>query len=110
MKFLLDENLPPTLATAIGSIYPGSAHVHDCGFGAADDAAIWVYAREQGFVIVTKDSDFEQLSMMKGSPPKVIWLRTGNCTTAALNELFIRRGEEIAAFLASEVDAILEIR
>ena len=44
----------------------------------ADDLAIWNYAKEQGFVIVTKDSDFHELSLVFGNPPKVIWLKCGN--------------------------------
>lgn len=110
MKLLLDENLPPALATALGSVYPGSAHVHQCGLGSAGDAVIWAFAREQRFVIATKDADYEELSMMEGAPPKVIWLRTGNCTTEALTDLFRLREREIAQFLMSDTDAILEIR
>jgi len=81
MKLLLDENLPPTLARTLAADYPGSAHVHDRDFGSASDSTIWEYARKEGFTIVSKDSDYEELSMMKGAPPKLIWLRTGNCTT-----------------------------
>jgi predicted nuclease of predicted toxin-antitoxin system len=110
MKLLLDENLPPALATALHPVYAGSTHVHQCGLGSADDLAIWSFAREQGFVIVTKDADYEVLSLLKGSPPKVIWLRTGNCTTEVLVELFQLRAREIALFLASDSDAVLEIR
>jgi predicted nuclease of predicted toxin-antitoxin system len=110
MKLLLDENLPPALVAVLGQSYPGTAHVHDSGLGAADDGRIWAYAREHGFVIVTKDADYEELSMLKGSPPKLIWLRTGNCTTETLNQLLHLRAGEIAKFLASESDAILEIR
>lgn len=98
------------MAKAVGLVYPGSAHVHEYGCDAADDAAIWAYARDHGFTIVTKDSDYEQLSVMKGAPPKVIWLRTGNCTTEALSELFRRREADISSFLTSDTDAILEVR
>jgi predicted nuclease of predicted toxin-antitoxin system len=110
MKLLLDENIPPTLAKALSSVYPGSAHVHHCGLGAADDGLIWARAKEHGYVIVTKDADYEEFSMLKGAPPKVIWLRTGNCTTQHLEKLMRQREAEIERFLASETDAILEIR
>ena len=33
-------------------------------------------------MIVSKDSGFSESSALLGSPPKVIWLRVGNCTTA----------------------------
>jgi predicted nuclease of predicted toxin-antitoxin system len=110
MKLLLDENLPPALVAVLSQAYPGTAHVHDCGLGSVDDERVWVHAREHGFVIVTKDADYEELSMLKGAPPKLIWLRTGNCTTEALSTLLHLRAGVIAQFLASESDAILEIR
>ncbi|MGA7916591.1 MAG: DUF5615 family PIN-like protein [Candidatus Acidiferrales bacterium] len=82
MKLLLDENLSPKLAEALADVYPGSSHVHHCGLGSADDAAIWEYAKGNGFVIVSKDSDFEERSIILGCPPKVIRLRASNCTSA----------------------------
>jgi predicted nuclease of predicted toxin-antitoxin system len=110
MKLLLDENLPPALAAALEEDFPGSTHVHLCGLESADDAAIWEYARQGGFVIATKDADYEQLSMMKGFPPKVIWIRTGNCTTEALKIVFKRYRGEVEVFCAGETDAILQLR
>jgi predicted nuclease of predicted toxin-antitoxin system len=79
VKLLLDENLSPCLAEALADVYPGSSHVHQCGLGSADDAAIWEYAKDHDYVIVSKDSDFEERSILLGCPPKVIWLRTSNC-------------------------------
>lgn len=110
MKLLLDENLPPALAVALAPTYPGTVHVHDCGFGAAADSSIWDHAKQGGYVIATKDSDFEELSVLQGAPPKVIWLRTGNCTTADLVQLFARWEKEIEAFGASDTDAILQLK
>jgi predicted nuclease of predicted toxin-antitoxin system len=84
VKLLFDENLPPRLAEALADVYPGSMHVHQCALGSADDSAIWQHAREHGFAIVSKDSDFQERSVLHGYPPKIIWLRLGNCTTAEL--------------------------
>ena len=70
MKLLLDENLPPRLADVLQSEFSGSIHVHSCGLGSADDEAIWEYARREGFTIVSKDSDFQERSVLCGSPPK----------------------------------------
>ena len=89
MKLLFDENLSPSLVQRLQDIFPGSQHVHDCSLGAADDALVWSYARANGFVIVSKDSDFHERGVLHGFPPKVIWLRTGNCTTT-LAEKVIR--------------------
>ena len=109
MKLLLDENLPPSLAKVVDQLFPGSVHVDQCGLGSTDDATIWVYANQNGFVIVTKDSDFEELSMLHGVPPKVIWLRTGNCTTDNLTRLLRLHADAINAFGQNPADAILEI-
>jgi predicted nuclease of predicted toxin-antitoxin system len=81
VKLLFDENLSHRLAEALSDVYPGSAHLRNCGLRGAPDERIWQYAHENGFVIVSKDSDFSGRSSLRGSPPKVIWLRIGNCTT-----------------------------
>ena len=81
MKLLFDENLSHRLAEALSDVYSGSEHLRNCGLRGASDERIWQYARENGFVIVSKDSDFSERSSLRGSPPKVIWLRIGNCTT-----------------------------
>jgi predicted nuclease of predicted toxin-antitoxin system len=81
VKLLLDENLAPRLATALSDLYLGSVHLRDCGLRGASDIDVWQCARENGFAIVSKDSDFARRSFLLGSPPKVVWLRVGNCTT-----------------------------
>jgi predicted nuclease of predicted toxin-antitoxin system len=59
------------LAGVLADIYPGSADVHDRGLGSADDLAVWQYAKDNGFTIVSKDSYFQERSVVVG-PPKVI--------------------------------------
>lgn len=56
------------------------------------------HARVNGFAIVTKDEDYNHLSVLRGCPPKVIWLQTGNCTTAQVEALFRARFADIEAF------------
>jgi predicted nuclease of predicted toxin-antitoxin system len=82
VKLLLDENLSSRLAVSLSEFYPGSLHLRDCGLRGASDTQVWRYALENGFMIASKDSDFAQRSLLQGGPPKVIWLRLGNCTTA----------------------------
>lgn len=101
MKLLLDENLFPRLIASIVDLYPGSAHVEECGLVNASDDKIWEYAGESGFAIVTKDSDFSELSVLRGSPPKVVWLRIGNCTTVRAGFLLREAFPRIQAFLAA---------
>ena len=80
MKLIFDENLSPRLPRALADLYPNSTHVHECGLGSADDSTIWRYAKENGFTIVSKDSDFQDRSVLHGYPPKFIWLRVLNCS------------------------------
>ena len=82
MKLLFDENLSPSLAAAFQSDYPRSTHVHLVGMGSVPDDRIWRYARENGFTVVTKDADFHERTLIGGYPPKVIWVRRGNASTA----------------------------
>ena len=75
MKLLFDQNLSPRLPQALADIYADSVHIREVGLRDADDSAIWEYAQLNGFVIVSKDSDFQQRSLLYGSPPKFIWLK-----------------------------------
>jgi predicted nuclease of predicted toxin-antitoxin system len=72
LKLLADENLPPRLVRDLADLFPDSMHVFDLGLGSTPDALIWEYAQTQGFTFLTKDKDFAQLSIVRGSPPKVI--------------------------------------
>jgi predicted nuclease of predicted toxin-antitoxin system len=87
VKLLFDENLSPRLPTVLADIYPGAVHVHACGLGNADDSAIWHYAKDNGFTIVSKDSDFQERGVLYGQPPKFIWLRALNCSSAEIETL-----------------------
>lgn len=109
MKLLFDENVSPRLVVGISDLFPGSVHVRDAGLSRASDAAIWDYARDRGLTIVSKDSDFHQASFLRGSPPKVIWIRRGNCTTADIETLLRSNRIEILAFGADPVAAFLAI-
>ena len=57
------------------------------GLDRAEDGEVWRYARDNSFVIVTKDADFGEMSTLHGFPPQVVWLRVGNCTTGRIEEL-----------------------
>ena len=91
MKLLFDENLSYRLVGALSDIYPGSAHVRDAGLLGAADRLIWPYAGERGFLLVSKDNDFYQRSIVLGAPPKVIWLRVGNGPTREIAALLRNR-------------------
>ena len=98
MRLLFDQNLSPRLVFLLADLYPGSTHVREVGLRDADDFVIWRYALEQEYVIVSKDSDFHQLSFVHGHPPKAVWLRVGNGATAVIAALLRRHRETLQQF------------
>ena len=98
MKLLLDQNLSHKLVPAIADLFPGSTHVRDVGLAEAADEAVWDFARREGFVIASKDDDFHQRSFLYGAPPKVIWLRVGNCPTRRILDCLRAHAADIATF------------
>lgn len=98
MRLLLDQNLSPRLAGRLADIYPDCAHVHELGLDQASDTEIWLFAKTHGYTIVSKDADFHQRSFVLGAPPKVLWLRLGNCSVAETAELLRRRFISIQHF------------
>ena len=81
MKLLFDQNLSHRLADQLQDLYPGSTHVRRLTFDLATDREVWDYAKANGYAVVSKDSDFSDLSFVYGSPPKVVWIRRVNCST-----------------------------
>ena len=81
MKLLLDNNLSFKLIKLLKEEFSYISHVGDFNLSKANDDEIWNYAKNNGFIIVTKDSDFFDKSLLYGKPPKVIWLRIQNSST-----------------------------
>ena len=98
MSLLFDQNLSLALVRLLADLYASSAHVREVGLHEADDVTIWRYAAEHDLVIVSKDSDFHQMSLLYGHPPKVIWLRVGNSPTRAIEALIRTHTATIHAF------------
>lgn len=98
MKLLFDQNLSPRLPQLLADIYAASVHVRAVGLRDAADTIIWEYAKLNGFVIVSKDSDFQQRSLLYGSPPKFIWLRVGNCPVKTIEDLLRKHSVAIHTF------------
>jgi len=107
VKLLLDQNLSRHLVGQLRDVFPESEHVTALGLDAATDREIWEYARDHGHVIVSKDSDFRQLAFLHGPPPKALWLRVGNASTATALQLILDHVGVIEAFGASEDEALL---
>jgi predicted nuclease of predicted toxin-antitoxin system len=79
MKLLFDHNLSPRLVDRLADLYPDSMHVETVGLGKALDRAVWSYAQQNNCII--EDVDFSELGLLLGFPPKVVWIRRGNCAT-----------------------------
>lgn len=109
MKFLFDENMSPRLVAGLADVFPESVHVRDVGLERATDTAIWDFALANDFTIVSKDSDFHQMSFLHGPTPKVIWIRHGNCTTADIEALLRSNRAAILAFAADAEAAFLAL-
>ena len=98
MNLLFDENLSPQLARLLDDLFPQSIHVRDVGLKAADDPLVWEYARDNNLTLVSKDSDMHQRSFVYGPPPKVIWVRLGNCSTSQVEQLLRLHSKAIETF------------
>jgi predicted nuclease of predicted toxin-antitoxin system len=109
VRLLLDQNLSPRLIAALADLFPDSRHVRDVGLASAEDAVVWRYAAEQGFTIVSKDADFHERSFLLGHPPKVIWIRRGNCSTDQAVALLRDEAESINRFGAESETSFLAL-
>lgn len=107
MKLLLDENLSDRIISKIIDLYPDSNHVKALALTNTEDSVIWEYAKSNNFVIVSKDSDFHQRSLLYGHPPKFIYLRVGNSSTSKIVQILRDNFDTIIQFGNSKVESIL---
>jgi len=107
VTLLFDANLSPSLVRRIRDEFTGSEHVRDVGLRDATDDQIWEYARRQGFVVVSKDRDFQERSFVEGAPPKVVWLDVGNAGTDAVANLLIKERERVMQFKTAADSSLL---
>ena len=107
MKLLFDQNLSPRLPRLLADLHPGSVHVREVGLTDGTDAAIWEHAKKNGFVIASKDSDFQQRSLLFGHPPKFVWLRVGNCPVRPSEELLRKYAAALDKFVQNPVESRL---
>jgi predicted nuclease of predicted toxin-antitoxin system len=107
MKLIFDQNLSPRLPRLLGDLYPDSVHVRDVGLRDSSDTEIWEYAKQNDFVIVSKDSDFQLRSLLYGHPPKFIWLRVGNCPVKLIEELLRKHSVAIHTFVQDAIKSHL---
>ena len=100
MKLLFDQNISFRIIKLISDKFPEASHISELGLADSTDMAIWEFAKSNNYTIVTFDSDYYDLSIVKGCPPKIIWLRIVNAFTPRLAEVINEDFKVIQVFLA----------
>jgi predicted nuclease of predicted toxin-antitoxin system len=108
-RLLLDENLSECLIPRLTDLFPGSTHIRTLGLSGASDTSVWEIARDGGYLLVTRDEDFVGMSILRGTPPKVVWLNIGNARNAFIAALIRGHAEGIERFLAHDEYSFLAI-
>ena len=109
MKLLLDENISRRLLALLVDTYPGSTHVVLQGLQQASDFEVWQFAKDHGFVVVSKDDDFTALSALRGRPPCLIKLSVGNCDNGQVLQVLLTERAQIEAQLADPEVSMVEL-
>ena len=109
MKLLLDENLSRRIIPMIQDAYPESSQIALLGMESANDKTVWAYAQQQGFILVTQDSDFNEMSVLYGHPPKIIWLKCGNQPKKRIVEILLSIQGDVTAFATNPTISCLEV-
>jgi len=100
-------NLSPKLSGRLQDLYCGSAHVLEFHLDEADDRVVWAFAEREGFTIVTKDDDFSEMSLLRGFPPKVLYIGLGNCSAKSVESIFRAHVAELKVFMDDDERGIL---
>jgi predicted nuclease of predicted toxin-antitoxin system len=109
VKLLLDQNLSYKLVEKLRDVFPESAQARLLGFDRSTDSELWYYARTHGFVFVTKDGDIPELAVLRGAPPKVVWLRIGNTSAGVIERVLRTNRAVIDAFVRDPDQIVLEL-
>ncbi|WP_176722404.1 DUF5615 family PIN-like protein [Candidatus Thiosymbion oneisti] len=110
MKLLFDEHLSYRLAVRLADIFPDSKHVKDSNLQTKDDLRIWEFAKEHEFVIVTKDSDFIDITNVRGYPPYLIWIRSGNVRVSDIEGRIRKNAIRILNSFENQIVGVIQIR
>ena len=109
MKLLFDNNLSHKLVARLNDTFPNSTHVMTVELDEADDVEIWEFAKENDFTIVTKDIDFNEINLIRGFPPKIIWIRVGNCRVVDVERIIRNSNIILNDFYRNQSSGIIEI-
>ncbi len=109
MKLLLDENLSRRIVPFLQAAFPGSTQIALLGLESASDSEIWQYAKDNGYVIVSRDSDFQERSLVAGHPPQVVWLKIPNRSKTVVLNILLEHQVEIELALIEQNLACVEL-
>jgi len=109
MRFLFDQNISYKILKLLPEQYKESTSVKTEKMINNTDREIWEFARRNNYVIVTHDSDFNDLNALFGFPPKIIWIRTGNIRPQELTNIILQHESEIAKFISEDIFGCFEI-
>ncbi len=98
-SLLFDENISYRVVKHILHLFPGSEAVKRLKLTAKEDFLIWEKAKAGGFTIITYDEDYEVLNHLRGWPPKVILIRSGNLSNDEVIALLKSKFSDICDFL-----------
>lgn len=110
MRLLFDQNLSRRLVALLAEEFPDSNHVSERGLERADDNVVWELAKAEGFLIASKDTDFLHLSILRGHPPKIIYLEIGNCPTETVRGLLKDSVPYLTKFAKDPIESFLILR
>ena len=109
MKLLFDHNISHKLVPRLADLFPGSTQTRLLHLSRTNDPQLWLIAKTHGFVFVTKDRDVAELAILRGAPPKILWLRMGNCKTEVIERVLRLNFHAIESFVADSERVVLEL-
>ena len=109
MKLLFDQNLSFKIALGMKTDFPESIHVGKLGLEKENDFVVWQYAKDNDYTIITQDADFYDILLVRDFPPKIIWIKKGNCATKIILASLLQKKDIIKDFLKEAEAGCLEI-
>ena len=104
----MDNQLPVALARWLAAQGTEAVHLLDLGLDSKPDTALWNRALSER-IIISKDEDFFHLANRFGDTGRLLWVRIGNCRTAALLNRFAAEWPRIQQAFATG-QRIVELR
>jgi len=109
VKLLFDENISYKICQRVGDLFPNSQHINALALERAQDIQIWEFAKRENFIIVTQDSDFNDIAALRNFPPHIIWLRTGNTKLAEIERVLRQNHSRIMEIIALGKQGVIEV-